>query len=256
MKKLLARLDSVEQEAAALRLSIAALATGHLQYTSDSIRSISDYSGGSLVEQLSPHKQPRLTYEGGSGSSGHASLTPKAVRSPSGLEVDVRAKATSVRGHSPASTFASTALPGQASFLRVKCGEVTCLLPPHATHQRYLDFFFTYLSPFHPCLNETHFRNRCERLYKEAFSDPNDDLPILRSTAALFLALLFSVYACVDVLRLPPTTHDDSRRPGYIWYCQAQELVNNKDVTMIGFDLAPIQLLILQVSLATPFKTD
>lgn len=148
----------------------------------------------------------------------------------------------------PVSEELST-LRSSEQFLKVKCGPVTCLSPTPGAADRYLDFYFAHINPFHPCLNESEMQQRSMRLYDDAFGPPSSPhrQPTLPFSSAPLLSLLFSIYSCVDVLRQPHIAHEPSRLPGFIWYRQAQELGGKRQVTATGTDLTGIQILILQV---------
>ena len=140
----------------------------------------------------------------------------------------------------------SPATSSEQRRLRLQCGPIQCQLPRVADHDDYLDFFFTHINPFHPCLNVNDVRKSSGIVYERAFG-PNgrNENPVLSFQYASYLALMMSIYACVDLFRGTGGVDE------YLWYRQSQELVGRRQVTAVGEDLTGIQILILQVSRQT-----
>lgn len=147
----------------------------------------------------------------------------------------------------PSDSWTIRLKPPPGRTLSVRCGPVLCFLPTHARHDDYLDFFFTQINPFLPCLNENGVRQRSSAIYERAFGPSAAERePALRFTLGPYLALLFNLYACVDIFKRTPGA-EGQEAEGYAWFRQAQELIGRRQIPAAGGDLTGIQIVILQV---------
>ncbi|GAB7360902.1 hypothetical protein MBLNU230_g0888t1 [Neophaeotheca triangularis] len=112
------------------------------------------------------------------------------------------------------------------------------ILPFPQVHQYhwYLNFFFDDINLCHPCVNETDFRSRSERMAMSSSLDRRD---------SCFLALHYIIFAVADILVDVSTPDDKPRSPGWKWYLAADELVGKQKISGRG-DLSLVQFLIFE----------
>ncbi|KAF2713963.1 hypothetical protein K504DRAFT_462421 [Pleomassaria siparia CBS 279.74] len=120
------------------------------------------------------------------------------------------------------------------SMSNIRVGSRTLSFPNPSDYQKYIDYFFSSVTTFYPCVNEAEFRARGESMLATRVIDASD---------ISFLALNYIVFSCSDIL--VDTTHlgTISRPPGWQWFQLADQLVGKRKVSGRG-DLYLIQFLI------------
>ena len=116
----------------------------------------------------------------------------------------------------------------------IQLGSRTLPFPRKAEYERYVDFFFTEVNPFHPCVNEPDFRSRSTATQFWRSSQVKN---------VCFLALNYIIFACSDAHLMHSA---DVSPPGWHWFQLADELIVKRKVSGRG-GLHLVQILVYEV---------
>jgi hypothetical protein len=136
----------------------------------------------------------------------------------------------SISAVSPSSSTEST------SSIRV--GSRTLPFPNPNDYQKYVDYFFSTITPYYPCVNEAEFRTRSDSMLATRVINPSD---------ISLLALNYIVFSCADILVDTTNPGALTKPPGWQWFQTADQLVGKRKVSGRG-DLSLIQFLIWEAS--------
>jgi hypothetical protein len=127
---------------------------------------------------------------------------------------------------------------GADSPATIRVGSSSFPFPHPADYQRYIDFLFTDLSAYYPCINEAEFRIRSEQMLATQ---------AIHSSDVCFLALHYIAFACSDIAVDAFPVSVGGSPPGWHWFQAANDLVGQRELSGRG-DLSLIQYLIIKVS--------
>lgn len=161
-----------------------------------------------------------------------SSLEANLHLSPNGSTLPMRSSISSP--HETQSINANATNIGKDNYL----GSERLPFPSFQQIQSYVTFFFEDVNPCHPCVNESEFGHRSQRL--------RYGTPVARGDIT-FLALNYIVFACVDFLRASDAESPGQHFPGWKWYSIADRLVGKRKTSGQG-DLCMIQYLVYEVS--------
>jgi hypothetical protein len=144
---------------------------------------------------------------------------------------------------SPERMLAETTDMGPDATAFVRAGNQNIPFPDPARYQQYVAIFFGDVHLRHPCVDETEFNARTQRVVTSGTTDSSD---------IHFLALCYVVFACCDVLLdvVPAAASDGDRPPGWQWYQLADGIVDKKSLLGGSNDLTLVQYLLYQVCLS------
>ncbi|PVH93970.1 hypothetical protein DM02DRAFT_618919 [Periconia macrospinosa] len=125
---------------------------------------------------------------------------------------------------------------GTESPVTIRVGSKSFAFPAPADHQKAVDFFFSDLSAYHPCINEAEFRLRSDKMLSS---------PALQQNDIYFLALSYMVFACAEIAVETTASRATLKPAGWPWFQAADELVDKKVAVGQG-DLTMIQYLIFK----------
>lgn len=127
---------------------------------------------------------------------------------------------------------------GASAFVRV--GNQSVPFPDPAGYQQYVAHFFGDVHLRHPCVDETDFNARTQRVVTSGATEPND---------VHFLALCYVVFACCDAVleATPSTTSNSDKPPGWHWFQLAESIMDKKSSLTHSGDLTLIQYMLFQV---------
>ena len=113
--------------------------------------------------------------------------------------------------------------------------------PSPEEYQRYLDFFLWDLNTYYPCVDETEL---------DSYSVIILSKPVIEDHKACQLALLYIIFACVDVLGGTSRPNFEEKPAGWQWFNLADDIIDKRKFTGRG-GLCLLQCLILEVSNCT-----
>ncbi|KAF2009504.1 hypothetical protein BU24DRAFT_76108 [Aaosphaeria arxii CBS 175.79] len=124
----------------------------------------------------------------------------------------------------------ATSPPQQEGRSTIRTGTKDRTFPTLTDYQRYIDFFFSSVNPYLPCINEAEFRAHSEQMLSSV------DIP---ERSMCLLALNYVIFACVDILLQMLDTGSnvpggDSNTAGWHWFQIAEEVLGNRPKTGRG----------------------
>jgi hypothetical protein len=143
----------------------------------------------------------------------------------------------------PHPTLATNPTPGLDATAFVRAGNQSVPFPDPARYQQYVAHFFGDVHLRHPCVDETDFNARTQRVVTNGATEPSD---------FHFLALCYAIFACCDaVLEAIPAAASDRNKPsGWHWLQMAESVMAKKSLLNGHGDLTLIQYLLFQVCLS------
>ncbi|KAF2194024.1 hypothetical protein K469DRAFT_617820 [Zopfia rhizophila CBS 207.26] len=118
----------------------------------------------------------------------------------------------------------------------IQVGSRNLTFPNPVDYQKYIEFFFADINPYHPCVNEAEFRARSERMFSSRTIQTSD---------ICILALNYIIFAFSDIVVDTSPGGGNSRPPGWQWFQLADELVGKRTISGRG-NLSLIQFLIYE----------
>jgi hypothetical protein len=143
----------------------------------------------------------------------------------------------SISAVSPSSSTEST------SSIRV--GSRNLPFPNQNDYQKYVDYFFSSITPYYPCVNEAEFRARSESMLATR---------VINASDVSFLALNYIIFSCADIMVDTTNPGATTKPPGWQWFQTADQLVGKRKVSGRG-DLSLIQFLIWEASTPQSHRT-
>jgi hypothetical protein len=140
----------------------------------------------------------------------------------------------------PHATLAVHPAMGPHATAFVRAGTENLPFPAPARYQQYVAHFFGDIHLRHPCVSETDFNARAQRVVTNGATEPSD---------VHFLAVCYVVFACCDAVleTVPMTASGSSKTPGWHWLQLADSIVDKKSAFSGCEDLALIQYLLFRV---------
>jgi hypothetical protein len=136
----------------------------------------------------------------------------------------------SISAVSPSSSTESTST--------IRLGSRNLPFPNQNDYQKYVDYFFSSITPYYPCVNEAEFRVRSESMLATR---------VINASDISFLALNYIIFSCADILVDTTNPGTVTKPPGWQWFETADQLVGKRKVSGRG-DLSLIQFLIWEAS--------
>ena len=121
----------------------------------------------------------------------------------------------------------------------IRVGPRNFAFPSPGDYQKYIDFFFSSMTPYYPCVNETEFRMLGESVLATR---------VVNAAEISFLALNYIIFSCADIMVDTTSLGAITKPAGWQWYQLADQLVGKRKVSGQG-DLVLIQFLIWEVSI-------
>jgi hypothetical protein len=132
--------------------------------------------------------------------------------------------------------------PHAAAFVRA--GNDNLPFPDPARYQQYVAHFFGDIHLRHPCVSESDFNGRTQRVVTNGATDPSE---------VHFLAVCFVVFACCDAVldTIPSAATHRKKVPGWHWLQLADSVIDTKPAFRGCEDLALIQYHLFRVRVPT-----